>query len=100
MSNNIKDALRPVTAMYGKAPISEFGPLALKAVRQTMVDDGLSRKVVNSRINRVRRMFKWGVENQLVDASLLHALQAVAPLKQGLNRMLARHQVSCLYRMP
>ncbi|MHC4064085.1 MAG: hypothetical protein ACYSUI_06230 [Planctomycetota bacterium] len=31
-----------------------------------MIAANLSRKVVNARINRVRRIFKWGVENELV----------------------------------
>src|SRR5262249_19481546 len=41
------------------------------------------RKVINSRVNRIRRIFKWGVENELVEPGILQALQAVAPLKQG-----------------
>jgi len=68
---------------YSRTPVIEFGPLALKAVRQRWVDGGLSRKHINMRINRIRRIFKWGVENELVPSSVLHALQAVAPLKRG-----------------
>ncbi|HVZ94804.1 MAG TPA: site-specific integrase [Phycisphaerales bacterium] len=80
---NIKDAIRPLVQSHGHVHVSAFGPLALKAVRQTMVDADLSRKVVNSRVNRLRRVFKWGVENELVLAAVLHGLQAVAPLKRG-----------------
>ena len=79
----MKDAIRPVRELYSRIPVKDFGPLALKAVRQRMVDKGLSRKHINQRINRVRRVFKWGVENELVPANVLHALQAVAPLKKG-----------------
>ena len=32
---------------YSRTPAVEFGPLALKAVREQMVDDGLSRRYVN-----------------------------------------------------
>lgn len=64
-------------------PVNDFGPAALKAVRQKMIEAKLSRRVINGRINRIRRVFKWGVENQLVAPQILQALQAVAPLRAG-----------------
>jgi integrase len=79
----MKDAARPLRELYSRAPVQDFGPLALKAVRQRMIDSGLCRALINRRVNRLRRVFKWGVENELVPAAVLHALQAVAPLKQG-----------------
>ena len=80
---NVKEALKPVALLYGDVPVTSFTPSALKAVRQAMVDSDICRNLVNARVNRVRRMFKWGVENELVSATVLHALQAVAPLKRG-----------------
>ncbi len=80
---NIGDAMRPLTALYGRARVGEFGPTELKAVRQAMIDSNLCRRTINNRINRIRRVFKWGVENEFVPAEILHALQAVAPLKLG-----------------
>lgn len=44
---------------------------------------GASRRVINYRVNRIRRVFKWDVENQLVGRQVLHALQAVAALRAG-----------------
>ena len=38
---------------------------------------------INARVKRIRRMFRWAVENELVPASVLHGLSAVAPLKRG-----------------
>lgn len=80
---NIGDALRPLTSLYGRTRVADFGPSALKAVRQAMIDGGLCRRTIDNRINRIRRVFKWGVENELVPADTLHSLQAVAPLKLG-----------------
>ena len=82
-ASNIREALRPVAKLYSKIAAAEFGPRALKTVRDAMVEADLARTCINARINRIRRMFKWGVENELVDSSTLHALQAVAPLKKG-----------------
>jgi integrase len=80
---NMKDAVKPLRELFEATLVNEFGPASLKAVRDLMVEQGLSRKVVNARINRVRRVFKWGVENQLVATNVLLARQAVSPLKQG-----------------
>lgn len=80
---NIRDALRPLRELYGKLTVAEFGPMRLKVIRQKMVDAKLARSTVNQRVNRIRRAFKWGVENELVEPSVLHALQAVPGLKRG-----------------
>ena len=80
---NMKDAIGPVNDLFGDANVGGFGPSRIKSVREAMIHSGLSRNVVNARINRIRRVFKWGVENELVEPSVLQALQAVAPLKKG-----------------
>jgi len=80
---NMKDAVKPLQALYEALPVSQFGPTCLRSVRERMIENGLSRKVVNARINRVRRIFKWGVEHELVAPGVLQGLQSVAPLKQG-----------------
>ncbi|MCA9304899.1 MAG: site-specific integrase [Phycisphaerales bacterium] len=82
----LRFALRPLVELHGRTRIGDFGPLSLKAVRDRMIAQGLARGTINARVNRVRRMFKWGVENQLVDPGILHTLQAVAPLKRGRSK--------------
>jgi integrase len=79
----MQGAIRPLEDLYGGTRVADFGPLALKAVRLRMINAGLCRTEINRRINRIRRVFKWGVEDELVPANVLHALQAVAPLKRG-----------------
>lgn len=39
----MKDAIRPVHTLYSRTAVQDFGPLALKAVRQTMIDRGLAQ---------------------------------------------------------
>lgn len=80
---NMKDAIRPLQALYETACVAEFGPGSLRTVREKMIETGLSRKVVNARVNRLRRIFKWGVERELVAPNVLQGLQSVTPLKQG-----------------
>jgi integrase len=82
---NFRHAASLLIGVFGTARIQDFRPTSLKVVRQHMIDARLSRKTINDRVNRIRRMFKWGVENDLVEPSILHALQAVAPLRRGRN---------------
>ena len=80
----ISDAIWPVRNLYGLTKASDFGPRALKVVRQFMIDDqDLSRKVINYRIGRIKRVFRWAVAEELVPPSAYHALQAVAGLRFG-----------------
>ena len=65
----IKCAIKYLRLWYGATSAADFGPLALKAVRQQMIDDGLSRKYINDHVARIKRIWKWGVGEQLVSAS-------------------------------
>ena len=76
-------SLRPLRELYAELSVEEFGPLKLKAVRQKTIDTGWSRKLVNGRIGRIRRVFKWGVENELVPVAVHQALTAVAGLQRN-----------------
>ena len=79
----IKSALRPLRSLYGTTPSDEFGPLRVKAVREEMIRSDLCRNEINKRVGRIKRCFKWGVENEIVAPSIHHALQAVAGLRRG-----------------
>lgn len=78
-----RQTFRLVRELYGFTPAREFGPKALKAVRQKMVEVGWSRKLINQRVGRIRRAFRWGVENELVSPTVLQALAAVSGLQAG-----------------
>jgi integrase len=104
----VKHALRFVRQLYGPTPAKDFGPLAIKAVRQAMVDhpvtrtvkvrdpqtgevrqeerllrQGLARRFVNKQVQRIRRVFAWAVEEGLVPVTVHQALLRVRGLKKG-----------------
>src|ERR1700733_4531444 len=83
---HIKWSIRPLKQLYGRSEANAFGPLALKAVRDQMIASGLCRREINKRIGRIKRLFAWGVENELVEASVHHGLQAVKGLQAGRSR--------------
>jgi integrase len=122
-------SLKPLLSLYGATPAVEFGPLALKAVRQRLIDTrrflvrfadesgsrerwlpehlcrpeeglaewsgewlsaeilntkpALSRKIINQRVDHIKRVFAWGVSEELVPPSVLNALRTVAGLRRG-----------------
>lgn len=79
----LKSVIRPLNELYGLTPASEFGPLALKAVRAKMIEFGWKRNTINAAMSRIRRIFKHAIANELIDASVLQRLQTVAPLLAG-----------------
>jgi integrase len=81
--DRVQRSLRPVRELYGHTPARDFGPKALKAVRERMVQAGWRRGYVNSCIGCVKRLFKWAVENELVPPSVYQGLMAVGGLKKG-----------------
>jgi integrase len=79
----IKSSIKYLRDWYGRTPAADFGPLALKAIRQKMVEDGLSRTYVNDHVARIKRMFKWGVSEQLVPPATYQGLASVQGLLRG-----------------
>ena len=85
----IKPTLRRVRKLYGPTSVKDFGPLKLKAFRQTLIDERdekgrrLSRPYINRSVRMVRSIFKWGVGEELVPAGVFHGLLAVEGLRLG-----------------
>ena len=79
----VRNALRFLIAECGRTRAREFGPRLLKAVRDRMIRARLCRSTINKNISRVRRMFRWAVAEELIQANVLVALQAVQGLQAG-----------------
>jgi integrase len=97
----IECALRPLCRMYGDQPAAEFGPLALQTVRKAMIEGtwlsqeeqvvrnkngqrrDMARTTLNRNIGRIKLMFKWGSSQEIVPASVYHALATVSGLRRG-----------------
>lgn len=80
----LKAALRPLHDLYGGMPAAEFSPTKLVAVRHVMITDlGWCRTHTNKQVSRIKSMFRWAVEHELIDASVHHALLAVRGLRKG-----------------
>lgn len=78
-----RSAIGPLKSLYGTTRAADFGPLALKQVREQYVEKGWCRGYVNRSTSRIKRIFRWGCENEMVPASVVTALACVAGLKPG-----------------
>ena len=104
----VKLALKFVRRLYGSTPAAEFAPKKLKSVREAMVAHpitrrvketdpdtgevewvrkvvrvGMARKCVNKLVGRIRRLFAWAVEEELLPVEVHAALLRVKGLKRG-----------------
>lgn len=79
----ITPPLRRLREQYGEQLAAEFGPLKLKALRQSWVDDGCARTTCNAYTSAVKLVFNWATENELVPASVGHAVAKVRHLAAG-----------------
>ena len=80
---SLRIALRFLRENYGRIAAVEFGPLALEFIRNRMIETGNSRGYINGNINRIRRMFRWAVQRELVPPSTYQALASLPGLRKG-----------------
>jgi len=75
--SNTRYALRPVKDLYGEIPAVDFSPTKLKVVRDRMIKLGWCRNVINQRVGIIKRMFRWGAEEEKVPGETAQALLCV-----------------------
>ena len=86
--DNFRQAIRPLRQICGSLPAEDFGPKALKSVRQKMIEKGWCRSNINKQVSRIKSIFRWAAEEEMVSGSLYHSLVAVRGLRPG--RSMAR----------
>ena len=77
------EAVRHLRPLYGDSQAKEFGPKKLTLVRETMIGQRLARTVINNRVNRIKRVFKWAVSIELIPPSVYQAVRTLDGLKFG-----------------
>ncbi|HVP73952.1 MAG TPA: hypothetical protein VMS30_09460, partial [Phycisphaerales bacterium] len=91
-AGHIRSVIRLARRYYGNQPGTSFGPTALRIVREAMIKGDpastpprkpWSRPYVNSQVQRLCRMFKWGASHELVPAETFHGLKTVTALRRG-----------------
>ena len=80
---NIRQVMAILCETHGHTLASSFGPLALKAFRGRLLEKDLARRTINRDVDRVKRMFRWAGENEIVSPQLYENLRCVPGLKRG-----------------
>lgn len=80
---SFKTPLAVLRQAYGRELAAEFSPKKLKSVRDEFVARNWVRAKVNANVNKVRRCFRWGCEEELIPPSVFQSLAAVENLKAG-----------------
>jgi integrase len=76
-------ALRFLRIHAGNVIVTEFGPLALKQIRDAMIKAKRCRPLINRDIGRIRRIFRWAAEEEYVPIAVYESLRAVQGLQRG-----------------
>lgn len=82
-SQQVAYTAKPLLRLYRELPAGSFSIHCLKRVRESMVASGLSRRTVNQRVWRIRRMFRWAAEEELVSPEVLASLAVLRSLQEG-----------------
>ena len=67
--DNVRQALKPLRAMYASTPAAEFGPLKLAAVQEHLIGTGVCRSTINDSCN----FYLFSFENFVVFKETLNA---------------------------
>ncbi len=81
--HNLRQAIGALLKKHGDTRVDNFGPKALIEVREAMATAGWPRPRINEQINRVRRIFRWGVSQELVHVHTSLALRELLPIRKG-----------------
>lgn len=110
----LREALRLLRRHCGDRPVTAVGPLVIRELQEAMVRQpvtrmvkvsaadgtmtfeskvirvGLSRRTINKQVGRIKRVFRWAVAEQLIDAGVYAALREAPGLKK--HRSAAREK--------
>lgn len=82
-AENFKPGLTLLRQSYGHTDAEDFGPIALKAIRQRMIDAGQSRRYINDSIDRIRKVFRWAASEEKISIEVYQRLATVERLAKG-----------------
>lgn len=74
---------RGVRELFGELPAVEFGPKKLATVRDRWVAAGLSRREVNRRATKVKRIFRWAAQEEMIPESVAASVATLIGLAKG-----------------
>jgi len=84
-AKQMRYAVVSLRQVAGEESLASMSAEVLYDCQDAMIESGLSRKVVNARINRIRRVWRWAAQppQRWVPTAIYEDLRLVDPLKYG-----------------
>ncbi len=79
-------ALQPLLDLFGGVMADDLEPRHLVAVQDWMIEQNISRRLINGRVGRIKRAIRWSSKTGVVRAALFHELLCVDGLRAGRTR--------------
>lgn len=79
----LQSLLRLLRQYYGHTPAVEFGPRALAALRQVIINRGWCRKSINKHAHRISSVFRYAASLEMIPSTVYQQLKTLMPLKRG-----------------
>lgn len=83
-------AIRVARLLFGETPVSDFGPIRFRVMRDAMVSGDArakrkpwTRRTANRQAKRIRQIIRWGVSWEMVSPDVLAKLDSVKALAIG-----------------
>lgn len=87
---NCRMAIRPLLELYGGKRVGDLCPSDIRIMRDRAATGAWSgarkpwsRQYINACVGKVKRMLRWGVENDLVHPDVCNRIGTMAPLARG-----------------
>lgn len=80
---NCRAAIGHLIRLDAGTKIRDYGPTRLKDLQVYLAGKRKSRTYINAVCSRIKRAFKWAVSEELIDASVYHAIDTVPGLRKG-----------------
>ena len=77
---SFQNALVPLRELFDSILAREFTPKKLKLVRDRMISLGWCRNYTNRQIGRIRHIWKWATEEELIPGEIWQALRSIKPV--------------------
>ena len=94
----VRMAIRRPNDLHRKTWADDFGPNALRTVRESWIRQGLARRTVNDYTATLKHAFRWAVSREMISATVSHALDTVEPLRVGREGVRDTRPVSTVHR--
>ena len=82
-SSNAMLDVRLFREMFGSASMLELTHADMLKHRDALIRSGISRRTINDRLNRVKYMIGWALDEALIPALIKAELTQVKPVKRG-----------------